>query len=572
MSHSIPAPLLPASAVPSRGRAFGVVALCALAYLYVFPYSPALNNPNENVRVYMSAALVEDGAYTINGMRERWGWVNDAAVKDGQVYSVKAPGSSFLGALGYGVFYLSRGGEVGAEDFGEALWATRFSGTIAPMLLFLFFLYRWFGAQTRSPFLRDAAFFSIAIGSSFFAYSMLFMSHATSGACAFGAFMLLYDARRDPEAPTALRTFLAGLLVAGVTFFEYPGFILSLCLSVYALLVIRPRARLLPFALGGLIPTLLVMHFQWSAFGNPFTPGHHYVEFEAFRAGHEKGFFGATGFHPDAAVTLLFDLRMGLLSMTPFFFLAGWGFVKLLARGGRDRLDGAVALAACSLLYLFICFMSIWSGGWAIGPRYLMPLVPFVGWAALRGWAPLLEKYPVLCRVLITALVIDGLVASGIPSMYFPHLPGYVFRPLGQFFLPLIRDGFAPLNAGQFFGVYGSASMLPMAALMIGAVWMMLEEKDLKRRAIFLLAGGAVAAALLAPQMWILPHGEKVRRFSATTTSGWFPGGHDRAARLEASLQKNGADAADVQRLITLYDRQGRAEDVARIRARYGAR
>ena len=44
---------------PAASTAPRALALCAFAYLYVFPYQAQLNNPNENVRFYMTAAIVE---------------------------------------------------------------------------------------------------------------------------------------------------------------------------------------------------------------------------------------------------------------------------------------------------------------------------------------------------------------------------------------------------------------------------------------------------------------------------------------------------------------------------------
>ena len=42
--------------------------LVTLAYLYVFPYYERINNPNENVRVYMTMAVVEDHSFQIDRM------------------------------------------------------------------------------------------------------------------------------------------------------------------------------------------------------------------------------------------------------------------------------------------------------------------------------------------------------------------------------------------------------------------------------------------------------------------------------------------------------------------------
>src|SRR5262245_20801435 len=76
---------------------YGVRLLIVLAYLVVFPYTPAINNPNENVRIYMTRALVEHHELAINKIEAEWGYVNDKAKNGPRVFSGKAPGASLLG-------------------------------------------------------------------------------------------------------------------------------------------------------------------------------------------------------------------------------------------------------------------------------------------------------------------------------------------------------------------------------------------------------------------------------------------------------------------------------------------
>ena len=64
---------------------------------------------------------------------------------------------------------------------------------------------------------------------------------------AFGAFMVLYDARQKGRIGWQGAA-LAGLCAAGVSFFEYPGLFASLLLCIYALLAVRPLPRLLASA------------------------------------------------------------------------------------------------------------------------------------------------------------------------------------------------------------------------------------------------------------------------------------------------------------------------------------
>src|SRR5687767_3238918 len=82
--------------------------LAALPLLCVFPYIAATNNPNENVRTYMTMAIVERGTLQLDDYVTRYGYVNDMAQypKSGPAhfYSVKAPAVSFAAVPVYWSF------------------------------------------------------------------------------------------------------------------------------------------------------------------------------------------------------------------------------------------------------------------------------------------------------------------------------------------------------------------------------------------------------------------------------------------------------------------------------------
>ena len=459
----------------SRARSLLFVALVGCISLYLFPYQPEINNPNENVRFYMTAALVDEGSFEIGTIRERWGWTNDAACVERDAlgspspcvgrpaagstrshYSVKAPGTSYLGVPGYALYRAIAGPEL---DRARALWFCRLSGTLLPWLVFLYFFHGWLGRRTESGPLRDAVFLTVALGSPLFGYSLMFASHATSAAAGFGAFMLLYDAHRERRSSIA-RAFLAGLLAAGTSMLEYPCFFVSAILSVYALLTLPPRHRL-PFVLGALLPTLAVMHFQQAAFGNAFSPGHLYVESAGLRAQHQPGLFGADRFRWEAALRLLIDRRLGLFALSPLLLGALVGFPRLL-RGAGARAEGLAASLICLSLYLFVCHLTLWHGGWTLGPRFLMVLVPFLAWGALEALSPLAETRPALAFGLALGGTLAGMAAAGIPSAYYVHLPPSVHHPLAHLIPVLLKGDYAPFNAGNLVGLHGTASMLPL--------------------------------------------------------------------------------------------------------------
>jgi hypothetical protein len=542
---------------PTLGRTWVAVGICAFAYLYVFPYQPQINNPNENVRFYMTAALVEEGSYAIDSQRARWGWVNDAAVNGGHVYSVKAPGTSLLGVPGYaayryGVKQLGRG-----FDRTEALWVCRFTASILPTLIWLFFFYRWLGKRTRHPLLRDCAFLSVALGSLLYGYGLLFVSHSLSAAAGFGAFMILYDERRAPPDRQRLGSpFLAGLLTASVTLFEYPGLICSALLAIYGLSVLRPARRLLGFAAGGLIPALAMAHFQWRAFGGPFTPGHLMVENAAFRAAHHRGFFGAEGPSWQALYGLTLDPAAGLLPLTPILIFALLGFAILLA-GREQRNEALITLGIATGTLLAICSMNNWRGGWTIGPRYLAVTVPFLAWAALRGLGLIARRFPRIAYTLALGCTALALPASGLPSAYYPHLPPEITRPLPQLFQVLIRHDYAPYNAGSWFGLYGTGSMLPLLAAGVFALWWALGSVHGAANRLKICAAATVIALGLSWPLLARPAQEPgVPGAVAFITSRWSPAGHDQAAQITEQLKASRNSDPELRRRLSEVLRQ----------------
>lgn len=555
------------SALPSRRRTLSALALCAIGYLYVVPYQPRINNPNENARFYMTAAIAEKGTYVLDEMRARWGWVNDCAVYGGHAYSVKAPATSLLGVPAYAAYYW--GGRWLGWDFDRtvALWLCRVSASIVPWLVFACFFHRWLGRHTSSALVRDAVFVSVMLGSCLYGYGVLFMSHTLSAAAAFGAFMLLFDARQAGRMRGG-RAFVAGLLTAGVTLLEYPGFLASCVLSLYALLVVRPWVRLVLFALGGAIPTLAMMHFQWKCFGSPFTPGHLYVETTQFREQHEEGFFGAVGLQWDALYGLLLHPGAGLFALTPILIFGAIGLV-LLIRSRRLRSIGWLATGIVAATVLAIAAMNNWRGGWTIGPRYLALVYPFLGWAALFAFEPFVRRAPRAAAALAVGLTAAGLVLSGIPSAYYPHYPAEIDRPLTQVVRVLVEHDFAPLNAANLAGVYGTASMAPLAVVFtLGLAWIAWTLRRSRDRLLALVGGAIIAAVVCAPLLVDpRPGNADVRAALALITRTWHPTGHDAAAELERALRRE-ADPAGYRRLAELYDAEGRDLEARRARAR----
>src|SRR5689334_21009941 len=85
--------------------------LVALPMFLVFPYNTATNNPNENVRTYMTMSIVENHTFCIDKVLASFWWVNDMARVPSKLdpnefhfYSVKAPATSYMGVPVYWLF------------------------------------------------------------------------------------------------------------------------------------------------------------------------------------------------------------------------------------------------------------------------------------------------------------------------------------------------------------------------------------------------------------------------------------------------------------------------------------
>ncbi len=546
------------------------VGLFLASYLYVFPYYPAINNPNENVRVYMTAAIVEEGSYEISSLRRRWGWTNDAACVQWPAqgdepqpcegpahgarrlyYSVKAPLMSWLGVPSYALLHALRGEDRVALD-APTLWWLRTTASGLPMALFFWFFYGWLGSRTRVPLLRDAVYVATALGSVLLGYAHLFASHSLSAAAAFGSFMLLQ--RAHEERRISWRGSLgAGLLATSATALEYPCVLVTLPLCLFALFAVRPLPRMIAFAAGALLPTLLVMHFQAAAYGNPFTPGHLFVENPAFRAGHESGLFGADRFRPEAAWRLLFDLRLGLWTTTPLLAFATLG---PFAIPRERRLGASFAAAGVIALYLVICTMNNWTGGWSIGPRYLVVAVPFVAIGALLGLDWIARQRPELAANFAVGTAAASVAVGQLYALY-PHLPDHLSAPVRQLFVELLDEGYVPLNAGSaLLGLEGSTALLPLGALCLYALWWANQKNRSPRR---LLGSTAVASLALLPHLLIAPEPTDAVRHEVTLIKErWYP--HPDFAARPRSADATSVTALDTRELDERPRRIARAD------------
>jgi hypothetical protein len=109
------------------------------------------------------------------------------------------------------------------------------------------------------------------------------------------------------------------------------------------------------------------------------------------------------------ALSLLFAPGKGLVFMAPAALLALPWLWRQIRRGG-DPLVGWTVLLMVVAVMGPICFIQAWGGAWCYGPRYILPLLPFL-WIAVAPTLDLLEERRG-ARVLAYVLLVAGILTS----------------------------------------------------------------------------------------------------------------------------------------------------------------
>jgi 4-amino-4-deoxy-L-arabinose transferase-like glycosyltransferase len=301
-----------------------------------------------------------------------------------------------------------------------------------------------------------------------FPYGKALFQHQVSALGAFVGFYLLWRVAREGAA--AWRLWLAGGLFGLAAISEYPvaPFLLLLVLWAWREMA-RPRA-LYRVVLGGLPLVLLFAAYNWVIFHTPLPAGYRYhVEYHDV---HGQGFMGFTGPTWAALYGITLSPYRGLFFLSPVLLLSVPGLV-FLWRDPRSRSTAGLVTLLLGGFLLYVASYLYWSGGDAVGPRFLVPLVPFLMLPVARAWAHWYDRPAGRAALLVLLLVSTFNVWT--QSIAGQRYPPYQFRgevvtnPTLQWALPVLREGDIADNYGRRLGLAGLASLLPLA-LAAGAV------------------------------------------------------------------------------------------------------
>lgn len=376
--------------------------LFLLAFV-VYAYFYAGAGWNQNSQFDLTRAIVERHTFAIDAYAGNTG---DIARHADHIYTNKSPGLSFLAAVPYAAIHalVSNPADpriVALNSYLCTIFTVVLFGALVPSIVYAYGRRRGADACWAA-----AVALAIAFGTELFPYSTLFMLHVTSG-----ALLLVALVDRRPA--------LAGLAAGAATVINY------LCAPAVVLFaLLRPRRDAVRFAGAAALPLAGLALYQRICFG-AFTTLSITREDPRFLA-HDKvmGIFGRPSIEALIGVTV--SPYRGLFYFAPVLLFAVVGMFWW-----RERKELAAVALLSIVFFAFNISFNGWEGGFGVGARYLVPLIPLWGLA-------LLHARP---RWLVLAAAVVSFAINFTATAVDPQPSGSIPRPLTQYLVPLLIHG-----------------------------------------------------------------------------------------------------------------------------------
>ena len=416
--------------------------------IYFFQWHPAHPNPNEASHIYLTRAIVEHRTFSVDGLIQRFGDVEDKSYFQGHHYSNKAPGLAFAAVVPYA--FARAFGDMDMETARHVLWL---SVVLVPSILLLIALRRFFAEYGLGEAERNLLVLAYGMGSLGYTFSTLFFSHQFGSVLAMASFLAVHAARR--ATASTLRLAAGGLFAGWAAITEYA---LAIPLFfTFVLLCAGPSwKRAWVFVAAACVPVLLMISYNVICFDNPLDIAYHHLP-PGYFVDVQQGFFGVTAPRWEAFVGSFFGTSRGFFYFAPWLTLAIPGFFSLLRRPGW-RLEGAVMLGTLVGYGLFISSLSYWRGGGTVGMRYMTPLAAFLLLPVAEVIRRAQETPSVCAHALIRSLVVVGIVLTIGCSVPWPYVSPAYANPWPEISLPMWRDLILPPSLFEAAGLTKGAS------------------------------------------------------------------------------------------------------------------
>ena len=415
-----------------------------LIFTMLFLAGAAFNHPieydNTQSRYALLRAVVDYGTLNIDANSE----TIDKSEWEGHYYSAKAPGAPLLGIPIYWFLRHLMPLSVSEPMISLEMYIVRIMTTTLLFALLGVVMYRlaqFCGAASKHAFLMVIAY---GFGSIALLHATLFSGHQIAASLSFFSFALivhLSENNRKTGGGHWVYGFLAGLLAGLAVFTDYTAIVIAVGLAVYAMTLRTGASIKIGFLSGGCVCALFLAAYNMACFGNPFSFSYGHLVDDQFREGASHGILGVGLPHISAMINLLFSPSRGLFFIMPVMLLSLWGIAHMIRRKQHPR-EAVLIITVVTGYFLLISGFYGWHGGWTFGPRYFVPMLPFLAFPiAFLQWRP----------YLFWLLFVPSFVQVCLSVIGFPHVPELIANPIIEIIVPCIRYGYTAQNAGMLF-------------------------------------------------------------------------------------------------------------------------
>ena len=446
---------------------------------------------NQSSRYALVRSLVENHELAITPFADTTG---DRSVVGAASYTDKAPGLSLVAAIPYalGVRLLQPRDDIQPDPFALHVLTVVTCGLATAFAAVL--LLGLLGELGVSPRASLIAVLGWAFGTNALAYAGLFYAHQLVAALIIVALAAIHAAARNGSRRAV---FAAGAALGLATISEYPCAVLAAAIAGYAAVVLGPR-RCLPLVLGAAVPLSVLAIYNTACFGAPWRIGYGTLASPYFAEQMGHGLAGISWPRAWVIRSLIASEYRGLVPLSPFLVLAAPGMMWLV---DRRRALGWLCAGAFVGYVVLISGYAVWDGGASLGPRHLVPVLPFAAIAVAVAIDRIRFGHAIGGALVALSIAICTIcvavrpelpdepeprpIAPGVATPDYRHpiieiaLPMFVRGELGAKATAFGGIGWArqaghghdrdAYNLGEIIGLAGLPSLLPLAALWLGA-------------------------------------------------------------------------------------------------------
>lgn len=454
-----------------RSRWQKAVPLALIAALYILPLagSTIATNPNEVGRIELAASIAFFARLDLGEVVGIYGLSEDVSIRDGTIYSDKAPGLSIAAVPAVWIVGPVLPRVAHAEL--PAYWPLRHSLTLLLVALPTLGLALLIGSAVPDlePTARMAVITLTALATPLWTYGTVFFGHAPAALLITVAWFLLLGLPGLSQPLSVQRAVVGGVVAGFAAATEYPTVLLVAVILVTLAIRRTPLPIVVGAAAGVFVGSLPAMVYHHLAFGAPWLTGYGLKAASDFQAIHGSGLMGVSVPNLESLWGILFSARRGLLFYCPLLLLSPLGLRWLVRdRGWRD----AGPIVGASIVYVvFAAGFVDWQAGWCAAARHLVPLIPLLIVAALVA-AVRLAKDRWGAAIVVVLIAISGANAA-LTVVLTPYFPPEFGAPLAQLVLPSLVEGAGFCNLlTAFFDVAPTAVViLTLVITSVALIW-----------------------------------------------------------------------------------------------------